>query len=862
MTTTPVSPQTHDEAAPPASKISPQTYEALRDRAQRYGDPFEADKKFRYLIRCFDPAKHQNGDAHPSARWVPGRYVACAVCGFKECEKKLHQRLGIVPTIGGLTLEALAEAKKLPVDYLATLGLRTGHVAKRAVVLIPWYGPLGLNGSVAGYHRRHRIDKDGDGPRWTWDLPKRAALIPFGAELVPQWLDEAHSGKIDPYVWVVESETDALTLRLHGMPAVGYGGAEFWRGEWAVLLAAFARILVAEEPDEAGHRAALRVAADLVKTCQQAKVSVVKFPADLKDPNGVHLAVVGEKAAFLVRIKELVDTALDAKVLVAEDEKWRAKAAAADVQKEREAETAAAQKLLYDPAVFHKAIHTAEDLGVVGERRNAGIVRLCVRSRSLSRPANLEVNSPSSAGKSHIVHTVLQLEDPRAFWELTATSQKALLYTDEPLDHRIVFIQEPEGLAEGVGFAAIKVITWESRLRYVTVEKPHGELVARTIEKEGPTGLIVSTTKPLEEQLTNRLVRIEVDTSEAQTRRVLGVVAASVNGDLPKVDLKPWHAMSRLLGGPARVRIVFAAWLAGHVSVKAHRVRRDFTHLLTFIGASAIEHSFQRSREVDGRLVANLQDYAVAHHLVGDAFKATQAEGIVPEDRAMVAKLATLSREKPSTQAILRAALGLSKSSSSYRLNRLLRLGYISNQADKGKPMQLVIGAPLPEEAPPLPTPCQLAEELLRIGREDLIVPMVNPVDGSTHDCFSHISGKSARLCSTPFEPCSRCVSGPKLDGRGFISEEPLEPPLNSENPGNLGSESEEEDKGFKEVQPVAELLATASSSHAAEGGSAAMNPPGSASHSGAWDEGSTVQGESRGDSSYPEKTQAEWGQV
>ena len=49
---------------------------------------------------------------------------------------------------------------------------------------------------------------------------------------------------------------------------------------------------------------------------------------------------------------------------------------------------------LEDPAVLHNAIHTVEDLRVVGERPNIGLLRLAVRSRALSRPVNVEVNSP------------------------------------------------------------------------------------------------------------------------------------------------------------------------------------------------------------------------------------------------------------------------------------------------------------------------------------------------------------------------------------------------------------------------------------------------------------------------------------
>jgi hypothetical protein len=179
----------------------------------------------------------------------------------------------------------------------------------------------------------------------------------------------------------------------------------------------------------------------------------------------------------------------------------------------------------------HKAILVAEGLGLVGERRNAGIIHLAMRSRATKRPNNLEINSPSSSGKTFTVLTVLALESPEAFYELTAGSERALIFNGESLRHRMIYFQEPEGLAEGVGAAVIKSLIWEGRLRYDTVIKDaSGKFVGQHIEKDGPTGLIITTTIPLEEQFTNRLFRIEVNDSEEQTRLILEAIADSVNG--------------------------------------------------------------------------------------------------------------------------------------------------------------------------------------------------------------------------------------------------------------------------------------------------------------------------------------------
>jgi len=120
--------------------------------------------------------------------------------------------------------------------------------------------------------------------------------------------------------------------------------------------------------------------------------------------------------------------------------------------------------------------------------------------------------------------------------------------------------------------------------------------------------------------------------------------------------------------------------------------------------------------------------------------------------------------EKPVTQAAIRSHLGLSKAQASYRVNRLIGLGYLANlEQRKGKPQQIVPGAPLADEVPPLPSPCQVAEWLVEIGRSDLVMPWVDPVDGTVHNCADHVPLTLHKMAAsagnrTP-EPCPRCLN-------------------------------------------------------------------------------------------------------
>ena len=368
-----------------------------------------------------------------------------------------------------------------------------------------------------------------------------------------------------------------------------------------------------------------------------------------------------------------------------------------------------ADALLQDPALLHHAIKTVQALGVAGEECTIGLIHLAVRSRALPRPVNLEINSPSSSGKTYLVIQTLRLEALSAYYELTAGSEKSLIYADEPLTHRMLYVQEPEGLAQGVGAAALKSLVWEGRLKYDTVVSDGEGPIGKHIEKEGPTGLIVTTTRPLEEQVSNRMLRLEIDTSEQQTRRILDTIAEGVSGGAREpVDIESWRVLSSLLGEPTEVEIPYAGWLAQSVDTITLRIRRDFTQLLSLIAACAIEHRFQRLSGTNGHIIASLADYGIVHALAGDIFQNAQAEGITQADRETVGIVGDLYEENqtPVSQAQLRERLGLSKGAVSYRVNRVLALGYLTNSEQrKGRPSQLLPGIALPEKSPPIPSP-------------------------------------------------------------------------------------------------------------------------------------------------------------
>jgi len=172
-----------------------------------------------------------------------------------------------------------------------------------------------------------------------------------------------------------------------------------------------------------------------------------------------------------------------------------------------------------------------QHLGLVGEHRAAKLVYLVLSSRVLERPICAAVKGPSSTGKNRVVEDVVKFFPEPAFYRLTSMSQRALAYGTEPLQHRILILQEAAGLADGIGAYLMRSLISEGRIRHETVESTPDGLRSVVIEREGPTGLLVTTTlTAIDFELETRMLSIPVLDTPAQTSAVLMGTAAKFSG--------------------------------------------------------------------------------------------------------------------------------------------------------------------------------------------------------------------------------------------------------------------------------------------------------------------------------------------
>ena len=366
---------------------------------------------------------------------------------------------------------------------------------------------------------------------------------------------------------------------------------------------------------------------------------------------------------------------------------------------------AACREIATEPRILATFADAYRAAGAVGEARVAQTLYLALTSRFLSRPVSVAVKGPSSGGKSFTVETVLRFFPAEAVHCMTAISDRALAYTDAGLEHRFLVVFEAAGMLGEFASYLIRSLLSEGRLIYEVVEKTPNGFRPRRSEKQGPTGLLVTTTAVrLHPENETRLLSLQVTDTPEQTRAVMRAIARTAADSL---DPTPWLALQRWLEhAEHRVVIAYANELAERIPPVAVRLRRDFGQLLALIRAHAILHQATRDRDHEGRIVAALEDYAVVRDLVVDVIAEGIEATVAPIVRDTVKAVATLlaaGRTEATLREVART-LTIDKSAASRRIAAAVQLGYLRNLEDrKGRPARVYLGDPLPEEVPVLP---------------------------------------------------------------------------------------------------------------------------------------------------------------
>jgi hypothetical protein len=364
--------------------------------------------------------------------------------------------------------------------------------------------------------------------------------------------------------------------------------------------------------------------------------------------------------------------------------------------------------------------------GVAGEEKLASLVYLALTSRVLpwgqttERPVSVIAKGTTSTGKSHTLTTVLRFFPEDAYVQLGSMSKRYLFYAEEDFAHRFVVVPEWASIADDEEVVALlRTLLSEGRVIHGTVDADkENRRTARRIKKEGPTGLLMTTTAAdVDAEMETRVLSVVTDDSPEQTRRVFRTLARLENGGGEAINFHRWHQLQTWIAEQreARVAVPFVERLADLMPVGATRLRRDFVSLLGLVRAHAVLHQATRARDKAGRIVATEPDYATVRELVADLLAEGADAGVssamretVEAARALLAKDAAHVKPKD-----LIDRLGVGQSAAYDRIRRALRAGYLVNEAPRNeRGMSLVLGAALPGDEDFLPS----IDDAFRVG--------------------------------------------------------------------------------------------------------------------------------------------------
>ncbi len=271
----------------------------------------------------------------------------------------------------GLTAEQYATEKRLPIEFLSTLGVETVYRSGVPTVKIPYLDEQG---------EEYRVRSRKAGSSFSWRSGDKKPLIPYGV-----WLPQVRTGTAGEVV-IVEGESDAQTLWLHDIPALGVPGASTWKHESEKYLDGFETIYLFVEPDQGGETLLKSLAGSSMKD----RIFVITTgKSGYKDPSDMHVA---DQYGFLGRFRDLMADA----VPLAEVE-------AAEKEESRSAAASLASPILPVTDILGAFCKTLRGIGVAGEETVAKLLYLVFTSRLLDQPVSAIVVGPSSSGKSYLV---------------------------------------------------------------------------------------------------------------------------------------------------------------------------------------------------------------------------------------------------------------------------------------------------------------------------------------------------------------------------------------------------------------------------------------------------------------------------
>jgi len=355
-----------------------------------------------------------------------------------------------------------------------------------------------------------------------------------------------------------------------------------------------------------------------------------------------------------------------------------------------------ANQIAQNPMLFKNKIDLINQLGVINERKNIGLYQLVIDSRLIpmgnagSDALAMKNSGHYGAGKSFPLFTALKLYPMSAYHLISSGSEKSLYSMEGGLQHKALILAEAlalqsRGRKDNELAYAIRTLVSEGHLKYQYTGFKDKKRVTIIKRIEGPTSLLTTTIKGnLEDQLDDRMITAHPNTTTAQTINIIEQTATTAIGNGNLVDeniLKAYqHYHDTLIS--AEVVIPFASDIAVSVSQKGSlpiSARRSFKRVLSAIKTVTLLYQKQRSKDDQGRFIAEISDYAIVYQLIEESFN----ESLGDTKRYTDDRIRLIEKEGILTPRALSKITGVSGAAISQWLKPLIEKGVL-NWCDEG----------------------------------------------------------------------------------------------------------------------------------------------------------------------------------
>lgn len=335
-----------------------------------------------------------------------------------------------------------------------------------------------------------------------------------------------------------------------------------------------------------------------------------------------------------------------------------------------------------------------------------GMTTCLLDMRDGTMPCHMFLLGSTSVGKSYLLKKVQSLLPAEGWHVIDASSERVLLYDTARLDHRVLIFPEADSLPRKEDHppaSAVRSLCQDHCLRYQTVVRDEeGDFVVKSSARPGPTTLITTGVRRLEDQLDSRLFVLEVPEDAARVRMALATQARiELQGvPAPNPAIPEFWAYLKTLA-PIDVVVPFADTLAAELGrrLPVARTQRDFAKLMSLVKATAVLRLEHRERDACGRLVATIDDYRLVFDLTAAMYE-TSTSGASDNIRRAVEAACQLyvRRGQPCTVTDLAQTIGAHRRSVQRWAEIAVDAGWLVNAEGRPRhPAKLIPGEPLPE---------------------------------------------------------------------------------------------------------------------------------------------------------------------